>query len=807
MNRSGESRLVSLVLLVLIVASAVVRWLYIQRISLFFDEFTTLWAARTVLERGLPLFPSGNFYTHGLLFTYLEAPFLWAFGLQETLLRLPSLFIGVGTVVATFFVGRQLFSTCCPRQGRAGLIAAAAVAMDPEAIAWGGRVRMYALLQLLVLLAVYTFYRGAIADDRPGWRWLSLGLLVGAMFAHAEAALLLPALALAVLVARGLRWSLRPSVVGPFLLGVGGFAAVIFGVDLAAMFGIHLGEASHLEAIHEVRPYLTAPTSDLLSGLSNFSPAFLDLWRLPFTLVAVAGLIRVLRQPERRSPLIYLYLVLAVALGELFFLAGPTWQMPRYVFMLLPLLWLIVSALLAELLRQRPVWWSAVAAVALAIFLGVVGYRTAFTQEWGYDQAFRYLQEEWQHPGGTTGGDVVLTTNPPASALYLDQADYYAMQIGYEEYVMPDPNGGLVDRWVGAPVLDTVAQLREVLATAPRVWLVVDGWRFQSRFENEFVRTVLDQMEPAFDERGMAVFVGQGYAERPTPAVSKPLHTKFGQELALEGYELSAAKLQPGDELEVSLVWRTLDTPRTAYTVVLHLIGPDGAPDGDLVAQRDELLLGGYYQPTVWPEDEAVVDRHTLTLPADLAPGRYRLEMGLYPAGYEEPLDDSENASLSTEDWDRIVLDYLTTTDTPSPSPEVPLDVDLDGQVRLLGYTLACDSQALTCNVQLHWQATAELGVDYTVFVHLVGEDGHVAGQHDGMPEGGFFPTSAWEPGEIVIDEHRIDMAADTPPGDYQLLTGLYRLETGTRLPVLGPGGQPIGDSIVLTTITVAAGE
>lgn len=69
------------VLPLLVLAGALLRGLFAQRISLYFDEFTTLWAAKTILQRGIPLFPSGNFYSHGLLFTYLEAPFLWAFGL------------------------------------------------------------------------------------------------------------------------------------------------------------------------------------------------------------------------------------------------------------------------------------------------------------------------------------------------------------------------------------------------------------------------------------------------------------------------------------------------------------------------------------------------------------------------------------------------------------------------------------------------------------------------------------------------------------------------------------------------------
>jgi hypothetical protein len=419
--------------------------------------------------------------------------------------------------------------------------------------------------------------------------------------------------------------------------------------------------------------------------------------------------------------------------------------------------------------------------------VGVVGYRTTFTQEWGYDRAFRFLRDTLQP------GDVVLTTNPPASALYLDRADYYAMQFGYEEYVMSDPDGGLVDRWVGAPVLDQVEQLRDLLANAPRVWLVVDGWRFQSRFENAFIRTVLDQMELAFDEQGMAVFVGQGYTQRPDPAVSQTLGVDFGQELVLEGYDLSAAELNPGGELEVSLRWRALETPRTAYTVFLHLIGADG----ERVAQRDELLLAGFYQPTVWPEDQAVVDRHRLTLPDDLAPGRYRLEVGLYSPG---DLGDTE-APLGGQQ--PVVLDYLVVGGAANTSPETPLEADFGGLIELLGYSLTCDPQMTTCTLQLYWQATADLDINYTVFAHLVGQDGRIAGQHDGMPEGGGYPTSAWQPGEIIVDEHPFDIATDAPPGDYRLLVGLYHLETGERLPVLGPDGQQIGDSVVLTEISL----
>ncbi len=770
-GRAWDRRLILMLLLAFVTAAAVLRWLYTQRVSLFFDEYISLYAAKTVLQRGLPLLPSGNFYTHGLLFTYLESLFLAIFGLDETILRLPSLLLSIGTVILVFAIGRQLFSPT------AGLVAAAAAALDPEAIIWGGRARMYTLLQLLVLLAVWVFYWAAIKEDHPRRRWLALGLLVAAMFAQAEAALLLPALGLALLVARGVRWCLRPSVVGPFLLGLVGFALVISGGSL--------GEASHLEQIGEVRPYLTVPGSSLLSGLRGFAPAFVDLWRLPFALLALAGLVYLVRRPGRRSPLLYLYLVLAVVLAELLFLAGPTWQIPRYVFMLMPLLWLIGGAVVDRWLR--PAWAGMVVALGLAVFVGVSGHASAFVQEWGYDLAFRKIQSEWQP------GDLVLTTNPPASALYLGQSDYYVVQFGWGEDLMEGPDGSQVDRWTGAPLLNTVDQLKELLATNRRVWLVVDGWRFQSWFENQFIRTVLDQMTPVFEERGMVVFLGQGYTERPEPAVSRPVTARFGDELALERVELSEASLQPGEPLEVSLAWRALEAPRPAYTVFLHLTGQDGVR----VAQLDELLLGGYYQPTVWPKDEVVLDRHQLSVPAGLPPGRYRLDLGIYRP------DTLEIVAPADGTQDRLAIAYLTTPEWAVAAPQVPLEADFDGQIRLLGYTLACDFPSEPCTVRLYWQAESGVDADYTVFVHAVGQDGSIVAQHDGMPEGGFYPTSAWEVGETIEDEHPLSISSEVPPGEYRVLVGFYRLETSERLPVTAAGGQPAGDSVILATLSV----
>ena len=61
-------------------------------------------------------------------------------------------------------------------------------------------------------------------------------------------------------------------------------------------------------------------------------------------------------------------------------------------------------------------------------------------------------------------------------------------------------------------------------------------------------------------------------------------------------------------------------------------------------------------------------------------------------------------------------------------------------------------------------------------------EDGFVQAQSDSQPVFGYYPTSAWQPGEIVADLHCLTIPPGLAPGAYTLRVGLYNPETGTRL-------------------------
>lgn len=88
-----------------------------------------------------------------------------------------------------------------------------------------------------------------------------------------------------------------------------------------------------------------------------------------------------------------------------------------------------------------------------------------------------------------------------------------------------------------------------------------------------------------------------------------------------------------------------------------------------------------------------------------------------------------------------------------------------------------------TVRLTLVWQALRQPQDDLTVFNHLLDGSGVRRGQQDARPQSDGKPTNTWLRGEVVRDEIVIPVAADAPPGDYYIQTGMYLLATLQRLP------------------------
>jgi hypothetical protein len=164
--------------------------------------------------------------------------------------------------------------------------------------------------------------------------------------------------------------------------------------------------------------------------------------------------------------------------------------------------------------------------------------------------------------------------------------------------------------------------------------------------------------------------------------------------------------------------------------------------------------------------------------------------------------------------WDNYHEIYFGRRVTADQIP-AHLDVRLGDAIRLLGYDVdkrtatpgsqkrAAESMARTIEVTLYWQTEAPLEENYTVFVQLLDSNGHLVTQHDGQPLFGYLPTRDWSPGDIIPDRHRLSLPDGLPAGRYQLIAGMYRLETLERLPVQPSSGSGAHDYVTLSQLEI----
>lgn len=106
--------------------------------------------------------------------------------------------------------------------------------------------------------------------------------------------------------------------------------------------------------------------------------------------------------------------------------------------------------------------------------------------------------------------------------------------------------------------------------------------------------------------------------------------------------------------------------------------------------------------------------------------------------------------------------------------------------------------------VTLYWQVNKRTDTPLSVFVHVNSLETTLPfAQTDLYPVDGSYPTTWWQPGEIVKDRILVPISADTPgPIPAWVSAGLYQLETATNLPVYNTQGDEIFPLLTKIQIT-----
>jgi 4-amino-4-deoxy-L-arabinose transferase-like glycosyltransferase len=119
----------------------------------------------------------------------------------------------------------------------------------------------------------------------------------------------------------------------------------------------------------------------------------------------------------------------------------------------------------------------------------------------------------------------------------------------------------------------------------------------------------------------------------PAVAVARlgtPVYARFAARpdergATLRGYRIDG-QVRPDETITITLMWNALGRQNRAWWVFLHLVDDQE----NILAEDNREPRDGQFKMSQWVAGDWIEDAHPLTLPADLAPGTYRLRVGLW---------------------------------------------------------------------------------------------------------------------------------------------------------------------------------
>jgi 4-amino-4-deoxy-L-arabinose transferase-like glycosyltransferase len=508
-----------LILLIIVLSGFYVRIDGLANLGLGSDEPIHIYPAKSILETGEPLLPSGIKYSRALPFTYSVALSFKLFGINEISARLPSVIFGTLSIILIFFIGKEFFGTMV------GLVSALLLAFIPFEIAWSRTCRMYSMYQFFFLFGFFAFYRGFESEkagnsksEPPkksllaripiisqwnldlGWLFLSGILLIIAFAIQPEVlifgvsiSMYLLSMTIITLITRGYKQTLRSKYFSFFLFSL---ACAIIALSIPGVFDL-------ISELHKFNPawskYIKNNTP---ATYFNFlvSPIMFPIMAF-FILGAVQACIR------GNKPGFYTVVSLGVPLVIHSFFVR--FRAPRYIYDIFPLILLISSYSICNVFsdefktlyitiqrnfkigfqyesvrRLFPVF--AVLLFFLCFFPISPGLRNGImitkryqTESYGgeynadWKVACDYLRKHYQ------SGDVIVASIPLAADFYKCGHVEYMLNNGeIDQFRKLDGSRFMLDVFSNAKAIVNLDDLKEVLSTSPSLWIISDGQRF-----------------------------------------------------------------------------------------------------------------------------------------------------------------------------------------------------------------------------------------------------------------------------------------------------------------------------------------
>ena len=123
------------------------------------------------------------------------------------------------------------------------------------------------------------------------------------------------------------------------------------------------------------------------------------------------------------------------------------------------------------------------------------------------------------------------------------------------------------------------------------------------------------------------ILVSGKFRSYEIPPMQQELGWRVGSEVELLGYDLEP-HAKAGAALQVTLYWRCLSEMSDSYTVFAHVLDSSNRIRGQV-----DRVPGVPEAPTTsWVQGEVIADTYEIPLGADVPPGEYAVEVGMYDA-------------------------------------------------------------------------------------------------------------------------------------------------------------------------------
>lgn len=141
---------------------------------------------------------------------------------------------------------------------------------------------------------------------------------------------------------------------------------------------------------------------------------------------------------------------------------------------------------------------------------------------------------------------------------------------------------------------------------------------------------------------------------------------------------------------------------------------------------------------------------------------------------------------------------YLLPPEPAAARSPVDAEFGMEGVITLKEVT-APTTEGNRLSLASWWIVGDDLPVDVAIFVHLVGADGAIVAQYDGLDAA----AATLHPGDAFLQRHVLELPESLPPGMYALRMGLYQRGGGQRIP-LSTGGEVVELGPCLSTAEAA---